>query len=159
MRRSRFVTLALGLTLVLGAPVPGWSQEETAGSDDICSENATVSPGDAARALQASLPSGVTLGTGSEADIIDAFKAASRNNHGYAGELASLIAIGRPDLIEPLREAVGSLCSANAEAILRRIAVALGNPTADQLAAIATTDGTSPAAGPDAGSDPDGSAQ
>ncbi len=155
MRRIRFAALALGLALVLGSPASVLAQEDTGGTDDVCTENTTVTPAEAAQALQADLPTGVTLATGSEADILDAFKSASRSHHGYAAEIASLIAIGRPDLIESLRDAVGTLCAANAEIVLRKIAQARGNPTADQLAAIATTDGTSPAAG----SDPDGSAQ
>lgn len=129
------------------------------GGSAVCSNTAQVetAPGTAASMFQSSLPSGTTLGAGSEEDILAAFKDSMDKNPAAIGDIAALIAVARPDLLDGLTNAVRESCSANANAIIAKIQEAAANPTADQLAAIATTDGIAPAAGPEADAEPDGS--
>lgn len=143
MRGIRIAALAIGLALT------GLGPAKADDGEISCEEVGVVTPAEAASALQGSLPDSVTLGTGSEADIIAAFKDASAKNHGYASEIAGLIAIGRPDLIDALRDSVQSICAANAQIILNKIDQSAANPSADQLAALATATTSAPAAGPD----------
>ena len=145
-------TAAVALMSVNAAP---------AFANDVCqlSSSQKISPAQASSALQAALPSGATLGTSSSEQLIEAFKAASKDNAGYAAELASLIAVARPDTLASLKSAVTEVCPTTAKSIIEAVEESAANPTPDQLAALATSEGVAPAAGPDAGNDVDGSQQ
>jgi hypothetical protein len=88
-----------------------------------------------------------------------AYKDAAGQHDGYGGALAALLAAGRPDVVAALSEAVKEICPATAEVIIKDIEESASNPNPDQLAAIATTEGGAPAAGPEGGQDNNGSNQ
>lgn len=144
MRAFQFMNIFLVLMLLLVGATPA-----RAGSGGFCSDISSTTPADAAVALRGSLPSGTSLGGAAQSILISAFETAAEKNPGYIVEVGSLIAIGRPDTIDALRQSVHRICVANAELIWNKILLALQNPTAEQLAAIASADGVSPAAGED----------
>lgn len=150
--------LALVSATVLLSALTGTAQAAGEGAA-VCNNVAQIDtlPADAATMFQSSLPSGVTLGAGSEDEILGAFSQSMLNNPAAIGDIAALIAVARPDLVDGLTNAVRESCSANANLIITKIQEASANPTADQLAAIAATDGVAPAAGPEADAEPDGS--
>lgn len=154
MRGITFI-FAAALALTTVAVVPAMA------ASPVCSapSGTSVSPSVAAQALQGSLPTGVTMGSATEAQVVAAYKDASSKNEGYAGALASIVAVGRPDLVEALSSAVKEVCPSNAEVIMEQINESASNPTADQLAAIAASEGVAPAAGGEADAGPDGSIQ
>lgn len=154
MRGITFIfAAALALTTVAVAPAMAVSSVCAAPS------GAAVAPSVAAQALQSSLPSGVTMGSATEAQVIAAYKDASSKNEGYAGALASIVAVGRPDLVAALSSAVKEICPSSADVIIQQINESASNPTADQLAAIAASEGVAPAAGGEGDAGPDGSNQ
>ncbi len=115
-------------------------------------QDVEITPSQASSLLKAALPAGVTLGAGSASDIMAAYTSAAGSNPGTYDDLGRLIAVARPDLVDSINGAVRAACSlAYAQDIINEIQDASANPTADELAAIAATDGVAPAAGPDAG--------
>ena len=154
----RSLTFVFAAALVLAAPTFA-----TAAPDGkvlcIIPDAKSVSPTDAAEALRASLPSGVTMGTASEEQLLAAYKDAAGQHEGYGGALAALLAAGRPDVVAALSETVKEICPSAAEVIIKEIDESASNPNPDQLAAIATTEGGAPAAGPEGGQDNNGSNQ
>ncbi len=154
MRGITFIfAAALALTTVAVAPAMAVS------SICVAPSGSSVSPSVAAQALQGSLPSGVTMGSATETQVVAAYKDASSKNEGYAGALASIVAVGRPDLVAALSSAVKEICPSSAEGIIEQINESASNPTADQLAAIAASEGVAPAAGGEGDAGPDGSNQ
>lgn len=113
-------------------------------------QDVEITPSQAAALLKAQLPAGVTLGAGSAADIMAAYKSAANATPGTYDDLGRLIAVARPDLMDSINGVVREVCTmAYAQDIINKIQDASANPSADDLAAIAATDGVAPAAGPD----------
>lgn len=151
MRSLRVVMLAAGL--VAASFVPAMAAPESVQTESV------VSASEAAAALKANMPQGVTLGGATSEQLIAAFEKTAKQNPSLAAELAALVAAARPDMVEGLRQSINSNFPETAQAIIEKMDQAASNPSADQLAAIAQSEGSAPAAGPDDGGDADGSAQ
>ena len=99
------------------------------------------------------------LAIASKNDILSAYQIAVAANDSELANIAALIAIARPDLVDNIKEISRTLPTADEKDVLAKIQAAITEPTGDQLAALATDSGTAPAAGPEAGDGVEGSAQ
>lgn len=135
-------------------------QPETATPRD----NAPVLPSQAMRMLYDALPLDVTLGTASNNTLLDALSSLmftreedgisydfmeARSPSAIFVEAATLVAIARPALIPDIEDQVEKFYPESASDVGRALRQALENPTPDQLSAIATREGLTPAAGQD----------
>lgn len=109
----------------------------------------------AAQLLQQNLGSGKTLGSGEGADVLAAFSAAARQNPGLLAEMAALIAVARPDLVDSLKETIRRISPEGAASIIESMEQASINPSIDQLTSLASLEGIAPASGENEGSAPD----
>ena len=126
---------------------------------------AAVLPSRAIDALYAALPIDVTLATASSDTLMEGLSSLmfaheqdmSKQDETLDPlaptrlfvEAACLVAIARPELGPLIEARVSSLYPDGADAIIERIRFSLEHPSTDQLAAIATREGTSPASGED----------
>jgi hypothetical protein len=134
----------LAVVLVTGLFSSSAQADSVSCSGEALATGVTASA--ASSALGAAL-GGVSLANATAAQLSAAYAAAVTSNAGMASDIASLMALGRPDQIASIEDAVKGSCPQAAPAILKKIAETASNPTADQLAALANQEGAAPAAG------------
>jgi hypothetical protein len=144
MHSNKIIGLAIALFTVLAVPAQAAT---TASECSVASMNGNFTPAQALSALNAQMGGAGGLNTASDADVLAAFGKAVAADKSITVALASVIAAGRPDLVEQLNAQVAQLCSGSSQALLEMIEQAANEPTPDQLAAIANEIGAAPAAG------------
>lgn len=136
---QKFIALAVAL---VAFTAPAMADVSCSG-DEL---SGAVSSSAATSALTSAL-NGTTINGATEAQLMGAYAAAVKSDPTLASELAGIIALGRPDVIEGLNKSVGEVCPMAVKELQKKIEETAMNPTADQLAALANAEGTAPAAG------------
>jgi hypothetical protein len=144
MKSVKIIGLVIALAAFISAPA---SAAELGGECSVQQFSGDYTPTQALSALNGELGAGGNLNTASDADVMAAFGKAIGANKSITVALASVIAAGRPDLVDQLNGQISALCPTAAATLMQAIEEAANNPTPDQLAAIANDSGAAPAAG------------
>jgi hypothetical protein len=140
---SRILTAA-ALWLVMAAPA-------LAETPQICTSQTELPPAVALQKLDAVLPDDVTISSADEAVLLQGFEAAIAGEPAAAGSVASIIAAGRPELVDQLRTPIEKICPDLASAIMEDVEDSANSPSPEELSALVNEEGSAPAAGDDGG--------
>jgi len=134
---------ALLLVLLAGFSAPALAEGVNCLGEKMAAD---VSAPTATSALTAAL-GGTTINAASPDQLLTAYTSLVKADPTLASELAGIVALARPDVIESLSKTVAEVCPLAAESLKLKIDETAMNPSADQLAALANAEGTAPAAG------------
>lgn len=131
------------LALTLVAATPALAEEGVNCTGGALKKS--ITPAAVTEALASELDA--SIGEVAPAQLITAYKSIVKTQPDYAYTLGGMIALARPD-VEPLIKAANAeLCPAAAAELNQEIDDTSSNPSADELAAIASVEGGIPAAG------------